>query len=239
LAINAFTALFVPKLELGSITLAFAATIPVGFNETTGTGTLAPALPLLPTVPFSRTDELLSLGDIAITPILLGWHSGTHFLSASLTIYAPTGEYDVGSLAIVGLGYWTFSPTLAYTYLEPTLGLDFSVKGGIDINLEHEETDYYSGALAHVDVSLTKNLTPEFGLGVFGSVLYQVEDDECRFCDQLDGFKGRSYAVGPLLKYTAKSATTEINLSLSWAHELEVEKRLKGDAVYFNMSGKF
>jgi hypothetical protein len=55
-----------------------------------------------------------------------------------------------------------------------------------------------------------------------------------------DGFKGRSVAVGPLAQYTAKFGdNTEIDFSLSWAHELEVENRMEGNAVFLSAYGKF
>ena len=46
--------------------------------------------------------------------------------------------------------------------------------------------------MAHFDASLTKNLTENFALGVFGGVLWQVQDDEGGLADRLDGFRAGS-----------------------------------------------
>jgi hypothetical protein len=112
--------------------------------------------------PFDRTDEVTGLGDITIVPLLFGWHNDAMntWFSAQLGITAPTGEWTEGSLAFIGLNYWTFSPMVGFTYLVPEHGLDFSTKFGVDIDTENPDTDYYSGAVAHLDPSVTKNLTP-------------------------------------------------------------------------------
>ena len=71
-------------------------------------------------------------------------------------------------------------------------------------------------------------------------IAYQFEDDGGTFADAHDGFKGRSIAVGPLVTYNAKfGEDTEINFRLKWAHEVEVERRMKGDALFFDISGTF
>jgi hypothetical protein len=182
------------------------------------------------------------LGDIAFAPIVLGWHNDAMntWLSASLTITAPTGEWQEGDLAFIGLNYWTFSPAIGLTYLVPEHGLDFSAKLGVDINTKNTDTDYYSGATAHLDLSVTKAVTENLFVGAIAGFLNQFQDDRSTFADAHNGFKGRSIAVGPLVKYKAKFAEgSEIDLTLRWAHELEVENRMKGDAIFFDIAGKF
>ena len=75
--------------------------------------------------------------------------------------------------------------------------------------------------------------------GIFGSVLYQLEDDEGGLADRLDGFKGRSYAIGPIITYEAGPKERPINIALSWAPEFGVKNRPKGNAVYLSVSGSF
>lgn len=94
--------------------------------------------------------------------------------------------------------------------------------------------------MAHLDLSLTKNITENFALGVIGGVLYQVEDDDSEFADAHDGFKGRSVAIGPLVSYKAKFGEgKEVDLTFKWSHELDVKNRMEGDALVFQLSGKF
>ena len=88
------------------------------------------------------TEEVTGLGDITIVPLLFGWHNDAMntWFSAQLGITAPTGEWTEGSLAFIGLNYWTFSPMVGFTYLVPEHGLDFSAKFGVDINTENPDT---------------------------------------------------------------------------------------------------
>jgi len=226
-----FAGVYVPEIDLpGNWTYAVQAAVPVGWTRATAE-----------VGPFEQTEEVTGLGDITIVPLLFGWHNDAMntWFSAQLGITAPTGEWEEGSLAFIGLNYWTFSPMIGFTYLVPEQGLDFSAKFGIDINTENPETDYYSGAMAHLDLSVTKNLTPDFAIGAIAGFLYQIEDDGGAFADNHDGFRGESIAIGPMVTYKAKFGETEIDLRLKWAHEVEVENRMKGDAVFFDITGKF
>jgi hypothetical protein len=192
--------------------------------------------------PFGATQQVPGLGDIAFAPLVLGWHNDAMntWVSASLTITAPTGEWKEGDLAFIGLNYWTFSPAIGFTYLVPAQGLDLSAKFGVDINTRNPDTDYYSGAMAHLDLSITKDVTETLSLGAVAGFLYQFEDDGSAFADAHDGFLGRSIAVGPLVKYKAKfGESSEVDFTLRWAHEVKVENRMKGDAIFFDIAGKF
>jgi hypothetical protein len=223
-----FTGLWVPELELGhGLTFALSASVPVQYLDISAR-----------LGPFETEDSSGSIGDIMIAPTL-GWHSGTTFMSASLRIYAPTGAYDADALSNVGMNYWTFSPTFAFTHINPATGLEFDLLAGLDINTENQATDYTSGAMGHLDAVLIQNFSKQFGLGVFASVLYQLGDDKSTFADARDGFKGRSYAIGPILKYTAGTEAKPISMSLSWAPEFGTKNRLKGDGFYLNLSGSF
>ena len=153
---------------------------------------------------------------------------------------APTGVWEEGRIAFIGLNYWTFSPNIGFTRLIPEHGLDLSAYLGVDINTRNPDTDYYSGAMAHLDLSVTKSVTENLSFGAIAGFLYQVEDDDSAFADARNGFKGRAIAVGPLVQYKATfDEDFEVYFKLSWAHEIEVENRLKGDGVFLEVSGKF
>ncbi len=229
---SVFAGLYVPKQDLpGNWTYAFSAAIPVGWSKGTADVLL-----------FERTDEVAGLGDIAVMPLLFGWHNdqGDTFFSAGLNITAPSGRWEQGSLAFIGLNYWTFTPLFGFTHIDATNGIDYSAKLGFDINTPNDDTDYYSGVMAHLDLSITKSITDQLSFGAIAGFLEQIEDDDGTFADNRpDGFKGRSIAVGPLVKYKAKFDETEVDFTLSWAHEVEVKNRTKGDAVFLSASGKF
>lgn len=223
-----FTGLWVPNVEIApDASLAFSLSVPVEYLD---------ASAFLGRREVSQAQT--ALGDIALGS-KIGWHSGAHFFSLGLNVFAPTGKWEEGALDNIGMNYWTFSPTLAYTHLDTERSLDFSVTAGIDLNTENTDTDYHSGAMAHVDALILKGFTKRFSAGLFGSILYQVEDDSGGLADRLDGFKGRSFAIGPILKYTAGPEDNPISFSLNWAPEFGVKNRPKGNAVYFSIAGKF
>ncbi|RWQ63322.1 transporter [Mesorhizobium sp.] len=229
---TALAAVYVPELHLpGNWTYAVQAVVPIGWTRAQATlGSLG------------TEQDVTGLGDVAISPLVFGWHNDAlnTFFSASLTVTAPTGEWKNGDIAFIGLNYWTFTPAIGFTRLVPEYGLDLSAKFGIDINTKNEDTDYYSGAMAHLDLAVTKSLTENFSVGGLAGFLYQIEDDRGTFADTHDGFRGRSIAIGPFVKYKAKfGKATEIDFDLRWAHEVEVENRMKGNAVFFDISGKF
>lgn len=222
-----FTGLWVPEVSLGNNTvLGLSLSIPVQYVEVSAS--LGGA---------EVTQRQTALGDIMFAPTI-GWHSGTTFLSGSLRVYAPTGAWEEGALDNVGMNYWTFSPTVAFTHLDMQHGLDFSFTAGIDINTTNPDTDYHSGTMAHLDASVMKAFNEQFSAGIFGSVLYQLEDDDGA-PPVLDGFKGRSFAIGPMLKYTAGTKENPVNISFSWAPEFSVKNRTQGNGLYLAVSGKF
>lgn len=230
--ISALAGVYVPDIHLsGNWTYAVQGVLPVGWTGATAT-----------VGPFETDDEVFGLGDIAVAPVLLGWHNDAldTFFSTSLTITAPTGQWEEGRLVFIGLNYWTFTPAVAFTRLWQEQGIDFSANLGIDINTTNPDTDYYSGAMAHLDLSLTKNVTENLSIGAIGGVLYQFEDDGGAFADVHDGFRGQSVAIGPLISYKAKfGESAEIDMTFKWSHELDVKNRMKGDALVFQLSGKF
>ncbi len=122
----------------------------------------------------------------------------------------------------------------------PEHGLDLSASLGVDINTKNTDTDYYSGAVAHLDLSVTKNVTKDLAFGAVAGFIYQFEDDRSTFADAHNGFKGRSIGLGPLVNYKAKfGENTEIDFKLKWVNEVSVENRMKGNAIFFNVAGKF
>lgn len=182
---------------------------------------------------FSTSDRSTNLGDIIVTPAI-GWHDGPHLGTVGVSVFMPTGEYDKDSLANVGLNCWTFTPNLAYTYINPPKHVDFSIAAGVDINTWNNATQYRSGSMFHADATLLWTYEG-FGLGVFGSALYQLTDDQGALADKLHGFRGRSFAVGPMLKYST-SGEHAVTVNVNWAPEFEVKNRTEGNGFFLNIS---
>ena len=186
---------------------------------------------------FSETDHSGGLGDIMVTSAL-GWHDGPQLASVFMNVYLPTGPYDSSALANIGMNYWTFTLGLAYAYINPEAHIDFSFTGGVDINTRNNSTDYRSGAMAHADAALLRTFENGLGIGVFGGILYQISDDQGALAEELGGLKGRSFAIGPMIKYTGKTQH-DVTATLNWAPEFGVKNRLEGNAWYLNLTAHF
>lgn len=224
-----FTGIYVPKVSLGPFTIAAGLTVAGQYVDAEADVGAR-----------SRSDNSGGFGDMAITPAILGWHSGHNFVQARLDIFAPTAGYNRGSLANIGMGYWTFTPTVAYTYLDPVLGIDASASLGIDFNTTNSKTEYRSGALLHLDTAFTKKIgTTGLSLGVLASMLEQIQDDSGRLARLLNGFRGQAFAVGPIIGYDFKLGRMDVSSSLRWAPEFATRNRPTGNAVYLTFAGRF
>lgn len=182
----------------------------------------------------TRTDRASGVGDITLIPAMMAWTSGSWQYNALLPIYAPTGRYEVGELANLGLNYWTFDPSAGVTYTDDEAGFSFSVLSGITINTENEATKYKSGSVVHVEASAQKLFA--FGGGLIGlganGFLYEQFTDDTGAGALLGPFRGRAAGVGPLVSYIYPLGGTTLMLEARWLPELSSRRRLKGDYLW-------
>jgi hypothetical protein len=171
------------------------------------------------------------LGDITVTPAVLGWHRGNWHTVLATDIFLPTGRYDRQALANPGRNYYTIEPVLAVSYLQPK-GWDISAKFMYDINLENNDTDYRSGREFHVDFGVGHNIG-NWTVGLNGYFYKQVSDDviDSRRVGS-DGNRGRVYALGPVVKYQAGKLQTYV----AWQREFSVENRSAGDKLWLKFA---
>ncbi|WP_187673253.1 SphA family protein [Zestomonas carbonaria] len=222
----AATGLWVPDIQPSAgATFAVSLTLPFQYMEVTGhvNG-------------FQRTDTGGPLGDIVVAPTW-GWTFDDQFVSTALRIYSPTGSYDEDSLANTGLNYWTFAPTVAYTHLDMATGRDLSIVAGLDFNTRNDTTGFRSGVIAHIDALWLRPISPHWAFGGFASLLRQISDDDGPYAESLDGFRGRVWSVGPVVKFTS-GAEEQVTATFNWAPEFGVENRLEGDGLYLSVSGR-
>jgi hypothetical protein len=192
--------------------------------------------------PISSTtkDNGSGLFDVFFAPVIASRHfSQTQHLSLSLYIYAPTGDYEVGKLANPGLNVWTYSPTLGYTQLFQRGTLEWSSVAAVDFYSKNDDTDYQNGAVFRLDSLLVKRFHNGWGIGAAGGWIEQLEDDDAAIADRLDGFKGHSLAIGPLVTYARKWDGGQVEFSARWLHEFDVENRFEGDPFLLSASIQF
>lgn len=180
-------------------------------------------------------DSALDVGDIIVSPLTLGWHHGDWHTVAALDVMLPTGRYDQDDPRVsIGANYTAFEPVVAVSWL-PRSGWELSAKAMYNIKTENHDTHYQSGDEFHVDWLAGRTLG-RWGVGVAGYYLVQTSSDEIdgeRVAASPGiwdaGRRGRVFAYGPSVKYSASGAT----FVAQWLHETDLENRFGGNRVLF------
>jgi hypothetical protein len=238
---DTIVALYETPLKLLGGHYAFGVAIPYVWMEVKGNVQVTG--PGGQTVSRSRTDRANGIGDIGISPFMLGWTAlnGDLKYDTRLWIYAPTGDYDKGKLANVGKNYWTFEPAVSLSYISSKIGLELSAFAGLDFNTENDDTNYRSGTQFHLDVTAAEHL-PLLGgiIGVGATAFYyqQIEGDSGSGAT-LGDFKGRTMGIGPVVSYATKVWGKDLAAEAKWLPEMDVGNRLKGDSIWFKVGMVF
>lgn len=190
---------------------------------------------------FTATDDANGIGDLMLIPFMLGWTNIAPDLKVDtrLSVFAPTGDYTAGQLANVGKNYWTFEPGIMASWLSSKIGTEVSLYAGVDFNLENEDTDYTSGSSLHLDLTIAQHLPLGkgfIGIGANGFYYEQITGDEGASA-VLGDFKGHTFGVGPVLSYVRPlgGGKTQLLAEVKWLPELDTDKRLEGDYVWFKL----
>lgn len=186
----------------------------------------------------ATSDRKGGLFDAFFAPLIAGRHFGeARHLSLSLYVYAPTGDYQTGRLANPSLNNWTFSPTVGYTQLMQGGTLEWSSVAAVDFYTENDDTDYQNGAVWRLDSLLVKRCPNGFGYGLANGWINQLEDDDAIIVERLNGFRGRSLSLGPVLTYDWNwHGKKRAEITARWLHEFEVSNRLEGEPFMVTFS---
>ena len=168
----------------------------------------------------------LAAADAYIMPIAIHWHWSGFDSFAYEGIIAPMGYYEKNALSTTR-NIWTFDHILSLT---KPLAFDneVSVTFGIMNNTINPATHYQSGNEFHFDYTFGHYFTPEFGLGVAGSVYQQISKDQAPAAILSRQFS-QAGSIGPVIMYTPRLFNRDITLSIKWLHELYAENRLTQD----------
>lgn len=230
------TLLYRPHIDLGNNwSYAFSATIPfVDMNVTADVIGVEKN--------FTTIDSDEGLGDIILMPLMLNQNINDDLnINYRVALYAPTGNYKVGSLANTGKNFWTLEPTIAAVYLGQKNGIEASLFAGADFNQENDDTNYKSGIQAHLEGTLAQHFPLWGGLasvGATGFYYKQVTGDSGEGAVYGD-FKASSLGAGPTISFIKKAGNTDILAELKWLHEFSTTKRVQGDTIFLKVMAKF
>lgn len=184
------------------------------------------------------SDDSCGLGDIILTPLLLGWHQGDSYFMGIGNVYLPTGNYDTGTGVNLGKNRYAIQPVLGYTYLNEENGRELSAALGYTINFKNTETDYRTGDEFTADLVLGQHLPNGMMLGVAGYWYEQVTGDSGSGAT-LGDFKGRVYGLGPILSYNTKIDDHLFAINFKYYWEFEAKNRLEGEAAFLQLTYQF
>lgn len=181
----------------------------------------------------SVKQDASGLFDLTFTPLIAGYHfSKTDHIAFSVNIWAPTGKYDPASIANVSLNNWTFIPTVSYTRLVPSIGMEFDVTAGVQFYTRNPATDYQNAPLFTLDVMAMKRFGNGFGAGLIIGTVQQIGNDSGPTADKLNGFRGYDWAVGPIVTYDTRiDGTTPLSMSLRWVPTVSSKNRLSSTST--------
>ncbi|SAK46155.1 meta-pathway phenol degradation-like protein [Caballeronia catudaia] len=208
---------------------AFASgfTLPYIWEKVTGTFAVGQA---------NRTtsDRASNLYDMLFTPLEAGYQiSENDHIALSFNIWAPTGKYNVTSLANPSLNNWTFVPQIAYTKTVPKYGLEFDAVMGFQFYTKNTATDYQNAPLFTLDVMGLKKFANGVGVGVVMGTVQQLGNDSGPAADRLDGFVGHDFTIGPIVTYeTTLGGKRPLSASLRWVPSVVSTNRLKSTKTF-------
>ncbi len=167
------------------------------------------------------------LGDVTVGPVL-GYHLSPALHSvAALDFTLPTGGFGKTELANIGRNYLTVRPVFAMSYIDPT-GFNGDFLALYNYNFKNQDTDYNSGDEVNVDYSLGWGLGNGVVVGIGGHWYRQIADDkQGGVTVGPDGNRGRSFSVGPSIKYDSGKGWL---VTAKWQQESGVRNKAEGSA---------
>jgi hypothetical protein len=226
------TGTWVTPLEILSGNLALGVSMPFGIPRVTA-GALIASPRFGRVIKRSLRDSSLVLGD-PIIAALVGWHAGNFHWVVGASVNVPAGGYEEGELSNLAFNRWIGDVYWGFTYLDSGLGLDISGAVGFEINGENPATDYRSGNAFHAELSISKNLTKDFSVGLLSAYYRQVSDDGGAG-NGIGPFKGEVTALGATAGYDFAVGGTPVSARIKVLREVEVENRAQGTIALFTI----
>lgn len=186
----------------------------------------------------TREGDYSGVGDLILTPLILGWHSEYVHLLGMTNVYTPVGSYNPNRILNIGLNRLAVEPNVGITFLHPKYGMEASLFMGYTVNFENPATNYTTGNEFHLEYFLGQHLPGGFALGLAGYYYQQVTNDSGSGA-RLGSFKGTTTALGPCLTYNTNIAEHPIGLNVRYYNELYVKHRMDGQSLFVTLSGGF
>jgi hypothetical protein len=210
-------------------------------------------------IPFGYVDSSVGgdsthqfgLADIFVNPFSVYWKKGDWLnVGFSPTFSSlPTGRWQQREPVNLGRNYFSWQPTVAYTFI---LGgkLDISGRARYIHNFRNNDgaisavnptgANYESGNLLAWDFAVGYSFTDKLELAVNGYYLKQISDDEIHgdnasntvLQEVLDGNRTNLFALGPAIGYDLGP----VRVYGQWQHQFEAENTAQGDSFWLRLA---
>ena len=101
----------------------------------------------VPALAFSESLDM-SLTDMLVRPVDLGWHTKQADVSAGFQFYAPTGKYERGGSENIGKGMWTWEPFVGTTvFLDEKKSLSLATVAYWEFHSKKEDSNTQVGQI--------------------------------------------------------------------------------------------
>lgn len=120
-------------------------------------------------------DAGIGIGDIAISPIMLGWHWTQMHAQLGYLLFTPSGRFSEGAADNTGKGFWTHMPYFGLTWMPPgDHSWHVSLMTRYEMHSRQEGLDLRPGDTLTLEFGVGKKVTDSLELGVIAHRYMQV-----------------------------------------------------------------
>lgn len=190
---------------------------------------------------FSESKSL-SVGDMVIEPLALGWHKPRWDGAFGLAVIAPTGEYDADIPTSPGLGYWSGMLTIGGTYyFDAARSWTISALTRTVFNSRQRSTHVRPGNEFVMEYGLGKEVQLRDDLlvrvGLAGAIYRQFSDDSRDGVDTIAAEHKQSNALGVELNLFYLPAKLQANIRV--LREFEAKNTSQGSQAVLTITKSF
>lgn len=190
--------------------------------------------------PTSLVGDTAGMGDLVFAPAIQ-WDHGTLFGSpvfyrAELDITLPTGKYSKDEKIDTGSNLVTYNPYVSVVWLfQPKWETSWRFfYANHSTNNEDKRGDVKPGDAFHLNYAISREIMPQWRLGVAGYYLNQLSNDMINGVSQMNS-RERVISAGPGFAYMGQGLTAMFSYPL----EFSVENRFKGSRATLQLIHKF
>ncbi len=175
----------------------------------------------------------LGLGDIYVSPLMLGWHGDNFDALFSYGIWAPTGRYSAGASDNIGRGFYTHMLQLGGSYyMDDERSWSLNAVGTFEASTNNAVIN--PGNYFTLDWGIMKKLDENWKIGITGYNTRQITPVS-GLPNLNPNFLNRADAIGAEVGVTIPEANY-LSMTLKFSHEYSHFARFGGNMASLTFS---